>query len=214
MSVTRRSLIPGSSDRCRVFLVRHGRTVLNAEHRFRGREDPELDAVGRAEAAQAAERLEPVALQEVYSSPLRRARATAGAIAARHPPLVAEIVRDLADLDYGPWTGRTAEEVQRTDPEAYRQFRTEPERAVIPGGESVAALGARVDRFLRGLARGRPGAIVAVVTHDLPIRWVLAHSAGPGPIAFWSADVPTGAVIPLRVGPAGVERTADGDATS
>ena len=38
-----------ATNSSRVLLVRHGRTVLNAENRLRGRLDPELDDVGRAE---------------------------------------------------------------------------------------------------------------------------------------------------------------------
>ena len=39
---------------CRIYLVRHGRTVLNVEKRFRGRLEIPLDEKGRREALLAA----------------------------------------------------------------------------------------------------------------------------------------------------------------
>ena len=38
----------------RVLLLRHGRTMWNAEHRFQGQADPPLDDVGRAQAFEVA----------------------------------------------------------------------------------------------------------------------------------------------------------------
>src|SRR5206468_1688721 len=38
----------------RVLLLRHGRTLWNAEHRFQGQADPPLDDAGRAQAYEAA----------------------------------------------------------------------------------------------------------------------------------------------------------------
>src|SRR6266496_5942592 len=66
----------------RIYLVRHGRTVMNAEVRFRGRLEVPLDAVGRAEALSVARHLTSAGLAAVYTSPLARAREVAMAIAA------------------------------------------------------------------------------------------------------------------------------------
>src|SRR3954451_9098728 len=69
-------------ERCRIHLVRHGRTVMNAQVRFRGRRDVPLDEVGQAEALEAARSLAHQKLSTVYSSPLQRARDVGEAIAA------------------------------------------------------------------------------------------------------------------------------------
>ena len=58
---------------CRIFLVRHGRTVMNTQVRFRGRLEVPLDEVGRQEAWDAAHGLGDANISAVYSSPLRRA---------------------------------------------------------------------------------------------------------------------------------------------
>jgi hypothetical protein len=64
-----------------VYLVRHGRTALNAGGLLRGRSDPALDEVGCGEAAALGGLLRDVELAGVVTSPLLRARQTAEAIA-------------------------------------------------------------------------------------------------------------------------------------
>ena len=98
------------TNNARVLLVRHGRTVLNAENRLRGRLDPELDAVGLAEADALAEELAAREPARVVSSPLRRAVQTAEAIARRVGVRV-QVDRGLIDRDYGSWAGHTKDEL-------------------------------------------------------------------------------------------------------
>jgi len=93
-----------------VLLVRHGRTVLNAENRLRGRLDPELDAVGLAEVEALADALASREPARVVSSPLRRAVQTAEAIARRVGVRV-QVDRGLIDRDYGSWAGHTEDEL-------------------------------------------------------------------------------------------------------
>jgi hypothetical protein len=62
---------------CLLYLVRHGTTTLNVENRYRGRRDIPLDAQGYQDAVDAARCLSDAGLAAVYTSPLRRAIATA-----------------------------------------------------------------------------------------------------------------------------------------
>ena len=59
-------------------VVRHGRTEVNAAGKLLGRSDPELDEIGRTQAADLANRLGKVDL--VVSSPLKRTMETASYI--------------------------------------------------------------------------------------------------------------------------------------
>jgi broad specificity phosphatase PhoE len=99
-----------SPELVRLYLVRPARTALNADGRLRGRLDPSLDDIGRAEASALAGALAAVRLVRVVSSPLRRAVETAEAISGR---VHVDVVLDerLADRDYGPWAGSTEGDV-------------------------------------------------------------------------------------------------------
>jgi len=135
-------------------LVRHGRTSLNAEGRFRGRLDVPLDDEGRRQAEAAAERLAAVDLAAVYSSPLRRALETAQPIAARHG-LEVQIEERLVDLDHGAWEGLTAAEAEAQDPQAYGLW-LDPLSAAPPGGEPVADALTRAPEGVGGAPRSPP----------------------------------------------------------
>src|SRR5690242_6934842 len=92
----------------RVLLLRHGQTELSILHRYSGLGDPELTALGQDQAAAAAARLAapeagglaPEGIAAVLSSPLRRARQTAAAVAdALGVPM--EERKGLVETDFG-----------------------------------------------------------------------------------------------------------------
>lgn len=96
-----------------VYVVRHGRTALNAEGRLRGHLDPPLDEVGLEEVCELGEAFAalPVRPARVVSGPLQRTRQTAEAIAGLCGIEIC-IEPRLVDRDYGPWTGAPSVDVQ------------------------------------------------------------------------------------------------------
>lgn len=146
-----------------IFLVRHGRTNLNAAGVLRGHRDPPLDDVGRSEAAALGQLFKGVDLAAVISSPLLRGRQTAEAIA--NGSGVALTSDDgLIDRDYGPWTGASTSEV-------VARFGSLDD---APGVEPADELTARVSTVITAIAdRWTPGP-VAVVAHDAINRLVIA----------------------------------------
>lgn len=155
----------------RVLLVRHGRTVLNAENRLRGWLDPELDDVGLTEVRALADVVAARDPVRVLSSPLRRAVQTADEV-ARLVGVRVELDHGLIDRDYGHWAGY---------PSDYLVGRWGSVDAA-PGVEPVDAVRCRacgvLDHQLHYLGP-RP---VVLVSHDAVNRTLLAHldpSLGP-----------------------------------
>src|SRR4051812_21967580 len=68
----------------RIFLVRHGATVLSAEDRFAGATDVELSDLGREQTRRLAARLTNEKISAVYSSSMGRTIETATILAAPH----------------------------------------------------------------------------------------------------------------------------------
>jgi broad specificity phosphatase PhoE len=166
---------------CRLYLIRHGTTTMNVENRYRGRRDIPLDAQGYQDAVDAARLLSQAGLAAVYTGPLRRTIATAQIIAdeARIPDL--RILHGLNNVDYGAWEGMTAEEAAMYDPAAFELYRTDPDRAVCPNGERLTDAQNRVIEALELIGSRHPGESVAVVTHAVMIRLVVAKvHASPG----------------------------------
>jgi probable phosphomutase (TIGR03848 family) len=136
-----------------------------------------LNDSGRRQAQRLAERLQPIALDGIYSSPLERALETAQPI-ARATGRQVQTADAWNEIDFGEWTGRTLADLDPL-PE-WRRFNTFRSSSTIPGGESMAEL---LGRVLRDLDRLRslhptPMACVAVVSHGDVLRSLVAHTLG------------------------------------
>lgn len=146
----------------RVFLVRHGRTSLNADGRLRGRLDQPLDEVGEREVAELARELANHRIVHILASPLTRAMQTAQAIGeATWLPVTA--LSGLLDRDYGEWAGALESEV-------VRRFGSID---AAPGVEPIEAV---VERAREVLEHQRPMLVhgdVVLVSHDAVLTALL-----------------------------------------
>jgi broad specificity phosphatase PhoE len=88
-------------------LVRHGETEWSRTGQHTGRTDIELTSDGEDQARAAGRALTDFEFAAVFSSPLHRARRTAELLGYRD----AIVDANLAEWDYGPVEGRTAEEI-------------------------------------------------------------------------------------------------------
>lgn len=146
-----------------VYVVRHGRTGLNAAGRLRGRLDPHLDDVGEEEARSLGEAFATMTVSALVASPLRRALQTASQIAARTGQLL-EVDDRLGDRDYGPWAGSRKEEV-------LGRFGSLDD---APGVEDNRSFSARSLAGFRAAAERSRFAPAIVVSHDAVNRAVLS----------------------------------------
>ena len=160
-----------------LILLRHGRTQANALGLLQGRIDPELDDLGRRQAAAAAEWLGPV--DRVIASPLLRARHTAAALTGNIDDV--EIDDRFIELDYGEWEGRPVSDVA---PETWQRWRSDL-HFTPPGGESLYDLGARVRSSLVELADEASSSDVVVVSHVSPIKASVAWALGQSDELTW-----------------------------
>jgi len=155
----------------RLFLVRHAEALANPDLRYLGSRDDPLTERGQWQAQQLAHAFAPLALAAVYTSPLTRAVATALPIAEPHGLSIISEPR-LVEAAMGTWEGlRRAEILARSADDAarHRQWEADPTCAP-PGGESLAAVQARVVACVRDLAERHAGAAVVLVSHVGPIK--------------------------------------------
>jgi broad specificity phosphatase PhoE len=145
-----------------IAFVRHGQTELNRGGRLQGRIDAPLSDLGSEQAAALARGLASEPVARVLSSPLRRARDTAAAIAARHG-LVVEVDDRLIEIDYGSWDGRALADVS---PDDWAAWRNDPEFAP-PGGERLSDVTARAFSFCADVLTDD---LVVAVSHVSPIK--------------------------------------------
>jgi probable phosphomutase (TIGR03848 family) len=166
-----------------VILVRHGRSTANSAGVLAGRmSGVRLDPTGLAQARSAADRLAPLPLAAIVTSPIQRCRQTARAIsdAQGAPPPWREEKR-LTECDYGEWQGRTLKDLAGEP--LWRTVQTQPSAATFPGGESLATMQARAVAAIREqdaavAAEAGENAVWVAVSHGDPIKAVLADALG------------------------------------
>ena len=164
----------------RIFLIRHGATVLTAEDRFAGATDVELSDEGREQARLLGQRLSTEEVVAIYASPLGRTVETAKIIAAPHGLEVQK--RDgLREISHGRWEQMTRREVEEKFPEEAAAWEEDPYTFAPLGGESGLAVTARALPVLLEIVRTQRGANVIVVSHKATIRLLLSSLLGFDP---------------------------------
>jgi probable phosphoglycerate mutase len=164
----------------RVFLIRHGATILSAEDRFAGATDVPLSDEGRRQAARLAVRLQGEPIAAVYASPMGRTLETARILAAPHG-LEVRPREGLREISHGHWEQMTREEVDQRYPEEAAEWDKDPYTFAPSGGESGLAVTARALPTLIELVRAHPGENIFVVSHKATIRLLLSSLLGFDP---------------------------------
>lgn len=156
----------------KLLLIRHGATAWSVSGQHTGRTDLPLTELGQQQvtaAAAAVARLygEELPGAHLFSSPMLRARATAGAVA---PGLTATIREELHEVDYGDYEGLTRAQIQERRP-GWSLWQDG-----CPGGETLAQVSSRVDAFLASV-ESLDGLVIAVA-HGHLLRILAARAIG------------------------------------
>ena len=156
-------------------LIRHALTDVTGKRLSGSLPGFHLSAEGREQAEQLAERLAPIRLTAIYSSPLERCVETAEAVAGGRE-LQIQRLPDLDEVGYGEWSGRSLAQLARTS--LWKRLQQAPSSVRFPGGETLADVQGRTAAALEGIASRSPRGVIAVVTHADVIRLLVAHFAG------------------------------------
>lgn len=152
-----------------LILLRHGQTSWNVSGRFQGQADPQLDAIGLAQATRAATELRSLRPYAVISSDLRRAAQTATLLASGCG-LTVDFQPGLREQALGGWEGLTLAAAATAFPEEYRAWAS-GEDVRRGGGECEAEAGQRALAALRPtLQCCESGRTLVVVSHGLILR--------------------------------------------
>jgi len=159
----------------RLVLARHAVTAETGPKLSGRKPGIDLSEEGQRQAAALGERLAALPVAAVYASPIERTTQTAQAVADRHRLAVLPL-EGVLEADYGDWTGQQLSELAKTD--LWKVVQRAPSRAAFPGGESLAAMQARIVAALDAVVLAHPGELVVVVSHADPIKAAIAHYTG------------------------------------
>jgi broad specificity phosphatase PhoE len=175
-----------------LILARHGETVWNIEKIYRGRSDVGLDSVGVKQGELLGKYLGNWELEGIYSSPLRRALNTAKII-ARYQKIDVQIAEGLVDLDYGEWQCLPEREVERLYPALLNEWRNNPDKVKMPGGESLEDVRRRAIEVVNN-AVSKYQTRVVLVSHRVVNKVLICSLLGLDNSCFWNIKQDVGGI--------------------
>ncbi len=165
-----------------IVLLRHGLTAMTGPLLAGWTPGISLDERGVAQARRVAERLAPVPLAAIVSSPLDRCQETA-AVVAEERGLSISVDERIGECRYGDWTGQELK-VLAKDP-LWKVVQANPSAVVFPGpeGEALRDTQARAVSALREwdakiAAEAGPDATWLACSHGDVIKAVVADALG------------------------------------
>jgi broad specificity phosphatase PhoE len=182
----------------RLVVVRHAEPTRWARGRAIGRTDVGLSRRGARQARELAAHFVSRHVARVVSSPLARARLTAGPIARACGPTL-EVDPDLREIDFGELDGRTFGWIERHHPRLFEAWMRDPTAVAFPGGESWSVVGPRVLAALDRIAAGGEDRLTVVVGHLSTALAALARAEGARGAPAFSRSVPHAEPIALEV---------------
>lgn len=160
----------------RLFIARHGVTQHNLDGRATGQIDAPLSALGERQAEALADRIASWQFDAIIASDLKRAHATANAVAARRSDTV-ELDADLREIDMGSWSGKPYADWTKSERDQFTDMERDASGSVsAPGGESFGDVAQRVERALRRTRERLPDGTALWVTHGGVISAVLVRA--------------------------------------
>jgi broad specificity phosphatase PhoE len=163
--------------RLTVYLIRHGETFWTREGKCQGVTDIPLTEKGYRQAQSIAASLREQPLSLVLSSPLIRARETAGIIAEAHG-LTVETATALQEWDQGKLEGLAGPQLLRDYKVFFECWFQDPAGTPPPGGEPLRALQERAWSVIDRLRERSLNGPIAVVSHTMTIGTILCAALG------------------------------------
>lgn len=160
----------------RLYVVRHGQTRANREHRYLGALEADLTDVGRQQA-EALKALLPAEIDVLISSPLLRAQQTAE-ILNKTLGLPLRLDAHFRERNVGVFEGLTQAEAQARYPLLWARNITRQWHEAPDGGETIAEVVERVRLGLNGLVERHAGGTVVLVAHGFVGKTVRALVRG------------------------------------
>ena len=152
-----------------------------------------LTDTGRGATIDLARRMGGLNIAALYTSPRQRASETALAL-SRTLGIQAQVDEAFDELDYGEWSGKRIDEMDRSLDPRWRAFNERRDVTRPPLGEWMIEAQVRCVSRLRSFATIHSSSAVGIVTHADIIRAIVAYCAG----------VSLNHVLRIRIPPASV----------
>lgn len=178
-----------------ILLIRHGN--IDMAQRVPGRlPDVHLSPEGVEQMKKLSESLADVKIDAIYASPLDRTVESANII-AQNRSIEIQKCDPLVEINFGNWTGKKFADLE-SDPE-WKQFHSYRNGTIIPDGELMVEVEARMVKLIEELFRKHQGKTLVLVSHNDPIKSVIAHYLGISLDMFHRITITTASISILSM---------------
>lgn len=159
----------------KIYLVRHAQAEGNVKRFFQGRIDTDLSELGYKQIKYLAERFKDINFDKIYSSPYKRAMATAEAVNEYHN---LEIIKDekLVEIDGGKLEGMQWTEIDEKYPVESEKWKMQINDFQAPDGENLEDVFKRMGKAVTELAEENAGKTIVISSHGCAIRAFLCFA--------------------------------------
>ena len=179
-----------------IYIIRHGETDLNVRKIVQGWADEPLNENGILLAKETGRALRGVHFDFCISSPLLRAKKTAGILLEEsgngHVPV--RVDDRLKEINFGVCELTDVEKDLEEKGLMYSFFQDPLRMEPFPGGEGVRQVMERTQAFLREVAERREGEVCLLATHGCALRAML-NFLYDDPSDFWQGRVPPNCAV-------------------
>lgn len=200
-----------------IYMIRHGETDLNKEHKLQGHSDIELNDYGRELAKITGQALKDVRFDYAFTSPLARAKETAKILLENNEAKSIEknelnLIDDerIKEICFGEFEGLSYSDKNFTIPDkTFLNFFLKPQEYNVPeNGESFEDVIKRTRNFFEELINNEKYAdkTILVSTHGCALKAILANIRNTEIKDFWGEGVHKNcAVTILKINNGGID---------
>ena len=152
-----------------LLIVRHAKSIANENGLFGGMTDYDLSQEGLTQAENLANRLTNFNIDNIYSSPLKRAIQTI-APTAKVKGLKINIVDDLREMNVGTWENRLRDDLRKEYPKENEYIDKTSFYCGMLGQEETIDVANRMFNCLKDLAQKNINKTIIVTSHLVAIR--------------------------------------------
>ena len=173
----------------KLILVRHGQTEMNAQKLYFGKLNPPLNDLGICQAYEAKNKLLNIDYDNIYSSPLERARQTAEICNYLNKDIIFN--SNLEEINFGIFEGLTFKEIAEKYPNEVKKMEEDWKSYNYITGEIPKEMFQRDISFLKTLDYTKTNLIV---THWGIINCIISYFVSGSLDTYWKFEVKNGSI--------------------
>lgn len=172
-----------SQNNTTLYVIRHGATDLNLEHRYQGKTDILLSTIGRNQIEKLRQRLETISFDIVLTSSAKRSQETCEFLFTTNTPVI--VHPGLTEINFGVWEEHTYHEIQSLYPEQLSKCEQDPFKYSPHDGETYDVVLDRISKMYQQICVNYRGKTVGIVGHAGSLNILLCHLFGIKPLTRW-----------------------------